>query len=150
MRELERDGEEPGRPVEESRRRQRRASLFVTYLQEVPLVAWMSATRQRKHDPKYDAAIRSLEVALQAMGDPQLAFTTRDAVLSQLQRFDGDEGRSAGLDRRWTQGLRSQTERAALAVLVRDKLSAHDFAQLYSPFESLIPSTLLFGIAGAG
>ena len=148
MWELEREGDRPGRGAEDSRLRRRHVMLFVSYLHELPLVAWMNATRQRKHHPKYNVAIRSLDVALQGLGDSEMVFTTRDAVLSQLQRFDGEEGRTAGLDRQWTQGLRSQTERAALGVLARDKLSAEDFAQLYAPFESLIPPALLFGIEG--
>jgi hypothetical protein len=63
-----------------------------------------------------------------------------------LQRFDSQEGRWLTRGRRATEYLRPETERAALAVLSHKHLAPDQFKTLYSGFEPMIPSTLLFGI----
>jgi len=135
------------READDTRRRRQNVSLFLEYLQDVPLAAWMNVTRQRTHDAKYNGAVTALRNAIRELGESEPVFATREAVLAQLQRFDGVEGEAAGLSRRWTRNLRPETEHAALAVLLRDRLSADDFAELYGAFEPLIPAALLFGMA---
>lgn len=123
----------------------RAASLFITYLKELPLAAWVEAARWRALVPRMAEAEKALQLVVQHI-DAREVFPTREAVLDALQRFECDEGRRVTRGRLSTQHLRPATERAALAVLVRHHLSADDFATLYAPFEPAIPSALLFGL----
>ena len=124
----------------------RAAALFVTYLEELPLHLWLHASRinhGRATSADADAALRN---ALRSLMPPEEVFETRNGVLAALRRFDTAEGRWLTRGRRSTRYLRPETERAALAVLARKQLTAQQFTTLYAGFESLIPSTLLFGI----
>lgn len=120
--------------------------LFISYLQELPLGTWVNATRRHKPDDHEASAEAALTAALHEVRDPDAVFAAREAVLSALERFDTAEGRSLTRGRPSTRNLRPETERAALAVLVRPQLTPDHFRRLYSAFEPLIPATLLFGI----
>jgi hypothetical protein len=124
----------------------RPVDLFVAYLYDLPLSDWVQATQNRHWDSSLDQAMSALSSALRRFTDPRAIFETRDAVLSALQRFDTAEGRRLTRSRIARGYLRPATEQAALAVLARRHLDTSDFATLYAPFESRIPSVLLFGL----
>ena len=126
--------------------RRRHLSLFIAYLQELPLGSWVKATRQRARTPAEARAEAALQAAVSQLRDPEAVFAARESVLSVLERFDSLEGRLLTKGRTATRTLRPETERAALAVLVRHELSSEQFALLYSAFEPLVPAALLFGI----
>jgi len=124
----------------------RPVDLFVAYLYDLPLADWVDATRNPTYDSASEGATFALEVALRRFADPHAVFETRDAVLSALQRFDTIEGRRLTRSRIIRGRLRPATEQAALAVLAHGHLDRGDFAALYAPFESHIPSVFLFGL----
>jgi len=120
-------------------------AIFLQYLTDIPLRAWVEAARRRALTPHMDAAEHALHVvARQSASD---VFAVKQAALDALQRFESVEGRRLTRARYATDHLRLATEHAALAVLLRGQLAPSDFATLYEPFEPVIPNALLFGIA---
>lgn len=124
----------------------RAVGVFVAYLAELPLASWVEAARRRPLIPKMTDAERSLQFIVRQLDHHRDEFATRDAVLAALQRFECAEGRHLTRTRLATEHLRPATEHAALAVLVRPRLSADEFATLYAPFEPVIPIALLIGL----
>jgi hypothetical protein len=124
----------------------RPAYIFLAYLREVPLRDWLVATFHASNPPELAPARAALEIAVRQAPDHRAVFAIQDATLNALQRFDGAEGRRLSRIRHSTDNLRPATEQAALAVLLRKELSAEQFSLLYAPFESLVPSVLLFGL----
>jgi hypothetical protein len=122
------------------------AAVFIAHLEELPLAAWLAATRQRQHVRDRAKTESALDAIIRGLPDQALVLTTRNAVLYALQRFASPEGRYITRVRRASEHLRPATEQAALAVLARDHLSPEQFTALYEPFELLIPAVLLFGL----
>jgi len=122
----------------------RAVRVFIAYLKELSLKTWVEASRRRSFVRTNDADM-ALQVAVRQL-DPRDVFAAREAVLDALQRFESPEGRWLTRSRYATEHLRSATEHAALAVLARRRLSPGEFDNLYAPFESAIPVTLLFGL----
>jgi hypothetical protein len=120
--------------------------VFVVYLKELPLETWIEAARRRAVVPNMGSAERALHAAVRKL-DHREVFAAKEDVLDVLQRFECAEGRHLTRSRYATEHLRLATEHAALAVLARQRLSPDEFEILYAPFESAIPSTLLFGLA---
>ncbi|HTE45940.1 MAG TPA: hypothetical protein VK636_11890 [Gemmatimonadaceae bacterium] len=123
----------------------RAVDLFLGYLMELPLVAWIEAARGRRHVPGMidaEAALRAVE----RLDRGAQIFAVKEAVLLALQRFETGDGPRLTRTRFATEHLRPATEHAALAVLVRQSLTREQFATLYAPFEPVIPVALLFGI----
>lgn len=121
------------------------AALFLNYLEDLPLRAWLDAVGTPQVFRRRDPSAEALAWALAAM-DPNAVFEVRSGVLHALARFETAEGRRLSDGRVATRRLRPLTERAALAVLARDRLKADEFAMLYAPFSIVIPPVLLFGI----
>lgn len=124
----------------------RALAVFVIYLKELALPAWVEAARARPLVPGMRDAELALHGLVRRLDHPGDVFAAKDSVLDALQRFESAEGRRLTRSRSATQHLRSATENAALAVLVRELLSDDDFQTLYSPFERDIPAALLFGL----
>jgi hypothetical protein len=124
----------------------RAASLFIVYLKELSLDAWVEAARWRALVPRMADAERTLQTVIRQMQAERDVFATKEAVLDALQRFESAEGRRLTRTSYATEHLRAASERAALAVLVRSRLTDDDFGILYAPFERVIPSALLFGL----
>jgi hypothetical protein len=122
------------------------SAVFLAHVEELPLAAWLAATRRRQHVPDRKEAEAALDLIVRAFPDQTRPLATRRAVLDALQRFESAEGRHLTRLRRASEHLRPATEQAALAVLVRPKLSVEQFEALYDPFEALIPAVLLFGL----
>ena len=123
----------------------RAVAIFLEYLTDLPLRAWVEAARRRAHTEHMAEAEEALyAVARQSATD---AFAVKQATLDTLQRFESVEGRRLTRPRHATEHLRLATEHAALAVLLRGQLEPSYFMTLYAPFEPVIPSALLFGIA---
>jgi hypothetical protein len=124
----------------------RTVEIFVSYLSEIPLKAWVEAARRRLLTRRMAEAELALHTLERQSDDSSRLFAVKDAVLNALQRFECAEGRYLTRQRSVTDHLRLATEHAALAILLRNRLQAEDFATLYAPFEPAIPSTLLFGL----
>jgi hypothetical protein len=122
------------------------AAVFIAHLEELPLAAWLAATRQRQHIRNRAKTEAALETIVHGLPDQRAVLATRNAVLYALQRFSSAEGRYITRLRRASEHLRPATEQAALAVLTREHLSPEQFSDLYEPFEPIIPSVLLFGL----
>jgi len=120
-------------------------AIFLQYLTDIPLRAWVEAARRRALTPHMDAAEGTLHVVARLSATE--VFAVKQAVLDALQRFESVEGRRLTRARYATDHLRLATEHAALAVLLRNRLEPSDFVTLYAPFEPVIPNALLFGIA---
>ena len=123
----------------------RAVAIFLEYLTEIPLRAWVEAARRRALTEHMDEAEQALHVAAQQSAAE--VFAVKQATLDALQRFESVEGRRLTRPRAATAHLRLATEHAALAVLLRGQLEPMHFATLYAPFEPVIPNALLFGIA---
>jgi hypothetical protein len=123
----------------------RAVAIFLEYLTDIPLRAWVEAARRRALTQRMHKAEEALHVV--ARQSATEAFAVKQAALDALQRFESVEGRRLTRARYATDHLRLATEHAALAVLLRDQLEPSDFVTLYAPFEPVIPSALLFGIA---
>jgi hypothetical protein len=122
------------------------ATVFIAHLEELPLAAWLAATRQRQHVRGRAKTEAALDAIVRGLADQSPVLATRNAVLYALQRFTSEEGRYITRLRRASEHLRPATEQAALAVLARDHLSPEQFMDLYEPFEPLIPAVLIFGL----
>ena len=120
--------------------------LFIHYLNELPLREWIEAARRRPYVPHIADAEASLASIVRDYHDRQAVFAAKGAVLEALQRFESAEGRQLTRSLLVTKHLRQTTENALLAVLLRKHLTPDQFASLYVPFESLIPSALLVGL----
>jgi hypothetical protein len=125
----------------------RAVSIFITYLKEVPLETWIDAARRRRTIRGMAEAEAQLQIIVRHRDDQRDVFVAKAAVLDVLQRFECAEGRRLTRSRYATDHLRPATEHAALAVLLRQRLSPAQFATLYEPFESVIPVALLFGLS---
>jgi hypothetical protein len=134
-------------PTERGTSSGRAARIFVAYLWELSLREWVQAAQRRGVTEGMNIAETALRIALRQLSDQRDAADATAAVFDALQRFNSDEGRRLTRSRYVTRHLRPATENAVLAVVVRPHLSAKDFATLYAPFQSAIPSALLFGLA---
>ena len=123
----------------------RAVAIFLEYLTDIPLRAWVEAARRRALTEHMNEAEVALHVV--ARQSATEAFAVKQATLDVLQRFESVEGRRLTRPRYATDHLRLATEHAALAVLLRGRLEPRDFVTLYAPFEPVIPNALLFGIA---
>jgi len=124
----------------------RATNLFLVYLRELPLDGWVQAVKQRPRVPNMSKAEGALRLVVRQLDHRGDIFATKDAVLDALQRFECADGRRLTRVRSANEHLRPATENAALAILLRQRLSAEDFSTLYAPFETLIPSAILFGL----
>lgn len=87
-------------------------------------------------------AAASEQAMTAALLDPVLAldaWNVRDDVESAMYRFDCPEGRIYVAKKESRAHIRHVTERAALALLVRNALGAH-FVVCYAVFERVIPA----------
>ena len=92
------------------------------------------------------AAQSALDTVVRRSPDHRVVLATQAEVFESLHRFESAEGRQLTRLRHSTDNLRPATERAALAVLLRNDLTTEQFERLYAPFERIIPSVLLFGL----
>jgi hypothetical protein len=114
------------------------AAAFLDHLMTVPLERWCDAGLRASR-----AATRTSCAALQrAVGEyPDLFFIwcRRDDVYTALYRFECADARTRRTLAAARRVLREATERALLALLLRDTLAAADFDRLYDGFELVWP-----------
>jgi hypothetical protein len=122
------------------------ANLFLAYLRELPLGAWVRATKATDVGSEFTNAHSALHAALRECHERGAVFGIRDAVFDALHRFEAPEGRRLTRVRHVADNLLPGTERAALAVLMRPQLTQAEFEVLYAGFAEVIPSVLLFGL----
>ena len=114
------------------------ATVFVEHLVRLSLAAWYQAALDSNAaldavtDRTFHAMLRMPEVAWDA-------WCVRDDVEATFWRFDCPEGRDLLRPRGRRRHIRSVSDRAALAVLVHDRISASDFDQCYGAFRDCIP-----------
>lgn len=115
---------------------------FIESLLLLPLSQWCDAAMDCPAELTVPVE-RALAAALSGPEVAWEAWSTRDDVETALCRFDCPEGRDL-LGPRGRRGhVRTTSERAARAVLVRRALAAMDFARAYGGFERCIPSKTL-------
>lgn len=111
---------------------------FMERLVVLPLREW-SEVAMESQDTIAEESAHAMKAALQ---DPTLAidvWNVRDDVESAICRFDSPEARPYVAKKGSRTHVRHVTERAALAVLVRDALGATHFVVCYGGFERVIP-----------
>jgi hypothetical protein len=116
--------------------------LFVDRLQLLPLVTWRDAALACPCQLATPIAQRLVD-ALGVPGVALDAWIIRDNVETAFCRFDCREGHVLLRARDQRAHVRLASERAALAVLVHDVLSATDFGACYGGFDRCIPLTTL-------
>ena len=111
---------------------------FTDWLEDVALSTWHGVALACPTVLAPDAA-RQLE---RALGAPEMAldiWTTKDDLAAALWRFASPEGRWLARSHRQRGHLASVTERAALALVVRQRLRDVHFAQAFGAFGEHFP-----------
>ena len=111
---------------------------FFEHLTTLPLARWYEIACAAPAELPAVAA-DALSRALSAPADAWDIWHTRDDVETVLYRFDCMDGRILLRGQVGLPHVRQITERAALAVLVRDGLSLVAFDACYGPFARAIP-----------
>jgi hypothetical protein len=115
-----------------------RVGHFMERLVALPARAWGDVAMECPAT----VAAASEQAMTAALLDPVLAldaWNVRDDVESAMYRFDCSEGRVYVAKKESRAHVRYVTERAALALLVRNALGPH-FAVCYAVFERVIPA----------
>lgn len=111
---------------------------FTDWLEEVPLAIWRGAAVGCPSTlPKVVAD--SLERALGARAVALDIWNTKDDVDAALWRFTSAEGRWLAGRRRLRLHIALVTERAALALVVRQRLGKEAFAHAFGGFAAHFP-----------
>ena len=108
----------------------------------LPLVTWRDTAMAC---PSHLAASteQALADAVRASGMALDVWNTRDDVETAICRFDCAEGHELLRARGQREQVHLVTERAALAVLVREALPAQEFSACYGAFHRCIPPATL-------
>lgn len=109
---------------------------FLNGLRRVPVGEWADAARTAEHqgtaaDASRGAAAATLRRIVAGM--PGIAKQTQRRVRNLVEVAEGC------VDERVTGAMRRTALNAALALATRDALGEDVFAQLYAPFDALIP-----------
>lgn len=118
------------------------ATAFVEHLLRLPLAAWHDAVTCSPSELDAVTARAFLEV-LRSPDVAWDAWCVRDDVEATLWRFECPEGRELLRPRGERDHVREVSDRAALAVLVHDLISAPDFSRCYGGFSNCIATAEL-------